>query len=405
MGKRVPKLRFPEFSGEWKEKKLGEVCAINPQNPPLPDQFEYIDLGSVKNGNLFGSLIINKDNAPSRAQRLLKTGDVLFQTVRPYQRNNYYYKQKKILPSVASTGYVQIRSTNNKSLFLYYTLYTDGFVRDVLDCCTGTSFPAINSDSLGNIQIRYPSIPEQQRIADFFSTVDGIIASEQRILDDLQLKKKGLMQELFSRELRFKDKDGKEFPEWEEKRLGEITNITSCKRVHQEEWTKEGIPFYRAREIVALHRHEKISPLYISEDLYDKNSKLSGKIKKGDLLVTGVGTIGIQYLVKEKDRFYFKDGNIIWIQNTGGILIGEFLYYLFDSKYIQSQIKRMAGVGTVGTYTIENANTTNVYIPAIEEQQKIATCLFLLDGGIVEQQKIVAGWKLRKKGLLQQMFV
>lgn len=141
---------------------------------------------------------------------------------------------------------------------------------------------------------------------------------------------------------------------WKEVRLGDVMEITSCKRVHESDWTNSGIPFYRAREIVALHNKEKINPLYISEELYNKRISVSGKIQKNDLLVTGVGTIGIQYLVKDNDNFYFKDGNIIWFKNKNSIH-GSFLYYSFDGSFIKKQIKNSAGIGTVGTYTIASA--------------------------------------------------
>ncbi len=121
---------------------------------------------------------------------------------------------------------------------------------------------------------------------------------------------------------------------WKEVRLGDVMKITSCKRVHQSDWTSFGVPFYRAREIVSLHKREKINPLYINEKLYKEYTDISGKIQKNDLLVTGVGTIGVQYLVKGNDNFYFKDGNIIWFQNKNYVN-GSFLYYSFDGSFIK----------------------------------------------------------------------
>src|SRR5699024_10488174 len=101
---------------------------------------------------------------------------------------------------------------------------------------------------------------------------------------------------------------------------------------------------------------------------------ISGKIEDGDLLVTGVGTIGVQYLVKPDDKFYFKDGNIIWIQNRGA-MNGTYLYYCFDTNFVKQQISNMAGVGTVGTYTIDSAKQTVVFVPSLLEQKKIVAFL------------------------------
>ena len=147
---------------------------------------------------------------------------------------------------------------------------------------------------------------------------------------------------------------------WKIKKLGDLMTITSCKRVHKSDWVDSGVPFYRAREIVALYNNEKIFPLFISEDLYKKNISLLGKIECDDLLVTGVGSIGIPYLVKNTDRFYFKDGNIIWFKNKNSIN-GYFLYLSFNTSYIKNQIRNMSGIGTVGTYTIENAKNTKIF--------------------------------------------
>lgn len=189
---------------------------------------------------------------------------------------------------------------------------------------------------------------------------------------------------------------------WSIKRLGDILSITSCKRVHESEWTTSGVPFYRARELVALHDKLPIEPLFISEELYEKNTKLSGCIQAGDLLVTGVGTIGIQYLVKPGDRFYFKDGNIIWLKNEDKIN-GEFLYYSFDGQFIRKQILNAAGVGTVGTYTIDNAKKTYVMVPPIEEQEKIAEILGTWDRAIEELTDLIAEKKELKRGLMQRL--
>ena len=189
---------------------------------------------------------------------------------------------------------------------------------------------------------------------------------------------------------------------WSIKRLGDILSITSCKRVHESEWTTSGVPFYRARELVALHDKLPIEPLFISEELYEKNTKLSGCIQAGDLLVTGVGTIGIQYLVKPGDRFYFKDGNIIWLKNEDKIN-GEFLYYSFDGQFIRKQILNAAGVGTVGTYTIDNAKKTYVMVPPIEEQEKIAEILGTWDRAIEELTDLIAEKKELRKGLANRL--
>jgi restriction endonuclease S subunit len=187
--------------------------------------------------------------------------------------------------------------------------------------------------------------------------------------------------------------------------MGDLFEITSSKRVHQSEWTDAGVQFYRARELVALHDGQSITPLHISEELYERNAALSGEIREGHLLVTGVGSIGVPYLVRKNDRFYFKDGNIIWLKNSGSTLIGEFLHLLYCSDIVQRQITTMAGVGTVGTYTIDNAKRTIAIFPAVkDEQKKIADCLTSLDEVIAAQGRKVEALKVSKHGLMQQLF-
>ena len=204
--------------------------------------------------------------------------------------------------------------------------------------------------------------------------------------------------------LRFHRNDGGEYPEWKESTIGNYMNVTSVKRVHQSDWRQSGVRFLRARDIVASFKGEKVAdPLFISKELYDSFSAISGKVKVGDMLVTGVGTIGVPYLIVSNDPVYFKDGNIIWFQNDNSVN-GKFLYYSFCSNYIQDYISLVAGIGTVGTYTIDNAKKTPFFVPIKEEQQKIADFLSAVDDKIDAVRKELEGWKTIKKGLLQQMF-
>ena len=194
----VPRWRFPEFlkDGQWVEKKLGKVCEINPKVPQLPEQFVYIDLESVENGILLQKKIINSKVAPSRAQRLLKENDVIFQTVRPYQMNNYYFKKGEDFDYVASTGYAQLRSFES-SMYLYQFIHTDRFVSNVLEKCTGSNYPAINSSDLSEISVQIPKPKEQQKIASCLSSLDSLITAQSVKIEQLKLHKKGLMQGLF----------------------------------------------------------------------------------------------------------------------------------------------------------------------------------------------------------------
>ena len=192
---------------------------------------------------------------------------------------------------------------------------------------------------------------------------------------------------------------------WEQRKLGDAMNVTSVKRIHQSDWTDSGVRFLRARDIVSAAKNEDPNEyLYISKEKYDEYSILSGKVAIGDLLVTGVGTIGIPLLIKDSEPVYFKDGNIIWFQN-GGKIDGEFFFYSFWARKIQDFINESAGIGTVGTYTIESGKKTPILMPEPDEQKKIGAFFTLLDNLITLHQRELEKLQNIKKSCLEKMFV
>ena len=198
------KKRLAGFTGKWVEKRLGDVCELNPPGGGIPDRFVYIDLESVVDGALIGRKIVEKCCAPSRAQRRFKRGDILFQTVRPYQKNNLFV-DFEAARYVASTGYAVLRGLPGIgcSAFVYYVLHTDGFTGEVLDRCTGTSYPAINPGKLVEITLRLPQeVVEQQAIAAVLSDMDAEIAVLESKRAKYESIKQGMMQELLTGRVR-----------------------------------------------------------------------------------------------------------------------------------------------------------------------------------------------------------
>ena len=191
-------IRFKEEQGneypDWEENCIHDICEINPTSGSLPNTFYYIDLESVNMGILVKQTKVKKINAPSRAQRLLRKQDVLFQTVRPYQKNNYYFELNG--DYVASTGYAQLRAKAS-SRFLFYLLHVQSVVNTIIVRCTGTSYPAINSNHLGTIKVLVPTGNEQQKIADFLSAIDKKIELVAAQLEQARTFKKGLLQQMF----------------------------------------------------------------------------------------------------------------------------------------------------------------------------------------------------------------
>ena len=191
---------------------------------------------------------------------------------------------------------------------------------------------------------------------------------------------------------------------WEQRKLGDMMNVTSVKRIHQSDWTDSGVRFLRARDIVAAAKNEEPDDyLYISKEKYEEYSALSGKVGVSDLLVTGVGTIGVPYLVRNLEPLYFKDGNIIWFQNSDKI-DGKFLFYSFSAEQIQGFINESAGIGTVGTYTIESGKKTPISLPNQIEQAKVGEFFQQLDNLITLHQRKYDKLTNVKKSMLEKMF-
>ena len=393
-----PKVRFTRENGSeypiWRKKRLRDVCSLVGERGRgsgylgtenmLPD-FAGVDFSSERlgNGTVFG------------------IGDVLISNIRPYLKKTW----KADKSGVCSTDILVFHANNVTEGYLYQIISNDSFIKYVMSAAKGSKMPRGDKDHMLDMELFVPCLEEQQKIADFLSSVDDVISTSEQEVTNLETQKKAVMKKIFSQEVRFKRADRSDFPEWEQKYLGDVVgNITSVKRIHAEDWRDSGIPFYRAREIVALYNKEPISPLFIDEELYENFSAVSGKIQPGDLLVTGVGTIGVPYLVKHGDKFYFKDGNIIWIQNNGNI-DGPFLYALYGTPDLMNQLIIMSGKGTVHTYTIENAKKTVIPVPCLEEQRLIADFLSDFDEAIAAAKKELELWKELKKGLLQQMLV
>ena len=191
---------------------------------------------------------------------------------------------------------------------------------------------------------------------------------------------------------------------WEQRKLGDMMNVTSVKRIHQSDWTDSGVRFLRARDIVAAAKNEEPDDyLYISKEKYEEYSALSGKVDVSDLLVTGVGTIGVPYLVRNLEPLYFKDGNIIWFQNSNKI-DGKFLFYSFSAEQIQGFVNESAGIGTVGTYTIESGKKTPISLPNQIEQAKVGELFQQLDNLITLHQRKYEKLHNIKKSMLEKMF-
>jgi type I restriction enzyme S subunit len=399
----VPKLRFSEFQDAtgWTEMPLKAAAHINPPNGGLPESFVYIDLESVDAGELKAKERISRIGAPSRAQRFVERGDIIYQVVRPYQRNNLLCEFDDDEDYVASTGYAQLRAKESNR-FLYQSIHTDSFVGRVIAKCTGSNYPAINSSDLAEITLPLPpTIAEQQKIAECLSSVDELMAAQARKLDALKTHKKGLMQQLFPSEgetqprLRFPEFQNA--GEWEDKSLGQLIEIASGQVDPKQ-------PPYCD------------SPQIGSENIESHSGKLVNVRSAGEK-----GVISGNYAFDENDILYSKirpalnkvaspvfkgicSADIYPIRPADVSLLRGYLFYLLLSQEFLDYAIRNSERGKIPKINRDALVAYKALIPSAAEQQRIADCLTSLDDLIVAEAQKLDALKSHKKGLMQQLF-
>ena len=392
----MPDIRFPGFIGFWEQRKLEDIAnRFDNLRVPVASSLrikgttpyygangiqDYVD-GFTHEGEY---VLVAEDGAND-----LINYPVNYVNGRIWVNNHAHVLQGK--DNVVNNRYLSyaISRVNMQSVLV------------------GGGRAKLNAEAMMNLDLFLPSIAEQKKIGECFSNLDNLITLHQRELDELKELKKCMLQKMFP-------KNGEKVPEirfpgftgsWEQRKLGELMNVTSVKRIHQSDWTDSGVRFLRARDIVSAAKNEEPDDyLYISKEKYEEYSTISGKVAVDDMLVTGVGTIGVPYLVRNLEPLYFKDGNIIWFQNRKAI-DGKFFYYSFLGSKIQGFINESAGTGTVGTYTIESGKKTPILLPSKLEQQQIGVYFHHLDHLITLQERKCKVLQKLKKCMLQKMFV
>ncbi|WP_303757885.1 restriction endonuclease subunit S [Bacteroides caecimuris] len=409
-----PQIRFKGYDDEWQQAKVREVFNLGNGYTPSKAVAAYWTNGTIpwfrmedirENGRVLADAIQHVTPSAVKSSGLFPAGSIIVSTTATIGEHALL-----IADSLANQQFTVFQTVNRwswlKANYLLYRFYGLG------DWCrrnvNAGGLAAVNISDLQKYDIDYPKEEtERDSIAEYFSNLDTQIKEAEREVDRLEKMKIASLQKMFPRpgatapEIRFAG-----FSEpWKNKRLGEIMNVGSVKRIHQEDWRDTGVRFLRARDIVAELKGEKIDDqLYIDYKLYEEFSAISGKVEVGDLLVTGVGTIGIPYLVKDTEPIYFKDGNIIWFKNSN-YLDGNFFFYSFIAAPIQDFILMSSTVGTVGTYTIESGKSTPITIPSLAEQRAIGEYFRNLDELIAAKRKSIVKLRNIKKACLSKMFV
>ena len=262
----------------------------------------------------------------------------------------------------------------NDERFIYYFLKTLNFE----EYNSGTSVPTLNRNDVHKLEVTIPALQEQQSIASVLSAIDDKIENNLAINKTLEemamtLYKHWLVDfgpfqegEFFASELGMIPKG------WEVKRLGELADIGSSKRIFYDEYVAEGIPFYRGKEVIELSKGKSISSeLFISEQKFNEIKARFNIPTKGDILISSVGTIGVSWLVDGFEEFYFKDGNLTWIKNYKTFLKGEYLHLWLNSENGKNQIDGEVIGSTQKALTISSLRNFKILFPNEEVYKQI----------------------------------
>ena len=265
---------------------------------------------------------------------------------------------------------------------------------------------SIRDNVFFQMPIPIPDIDEQRKIGELLTCLDNLITLHQRKYEKLTNVKKSMLEKMFPQngssypEIRFK---GFTDP-WEQRKFGDITELKSASRVHKGEWTDSGVPFFRSSDVMAAINGTTNEKAYISEELYQKLSSVSGKLEKGDVLITGGGSVGNPYIVPNNEPLYTKDADLLWIKNQGRFH-PYYLYEYFFSPTFRTHLSSISHVGTIAHYTITQLSETPICLPDIEEQVKVGEYFESLDNLITLHQRELEKLQNIKKSMLEKMFV
>lgn len=193
---------------------------------------------------------------------------------------------------------------------------------------------------------------------------------------------------------------------WKKVKVGDCCEVTSSKRIFFSEYVDSGVPFYRSKEIIETSNGQAISePLFISQEKYDEIKEHFGAPQQGDMLLTSVGTIGIPYIVRDKDYFYFKDGNLTWFRNFSDELDPKYLYFWVKSPEGQGVLNNTTIGSSQKALTIASLKGLEIPCPPVTVQKRIVDILTGYDALIENSQKQIELLEEASQRLYKEWFV
>ena len=415
----VPKLRFKADDGsefpEWEEKKLGNLFPYirNGFVGVVTDYFcsrdegvEYIEGTNIHDGHIDDviDLYVTHEFDERHINSRLKKDDIVMV-------QSGHVGECAVVGSHhenANCHALIVMSNGGHVVSEFYVAYFySGSGKNVISFIqTGNTVKHILASEMKKIIVPYPSLPEQQKIASFLSTIDEIIQSTESELTAWQERKKGVMQKIFNREVRFKADDGSEFPEWEEKRLGEEGQFYGG-------LSGKGKADFGCGEGRFLTYMNIYKNAFAKRDIVDNvnvgKTEKQNSVQYGDILFTQssetVEEVGLSSVYLYDDKPYLNSFCMGFRFNDLRNVCPEFIGYCMRSENVRKSIMLMGqGISRINLGAKRLA-TVKYELPSFPEQRKIADCLSSLDDVINQIKAELSAWKEFKKGLLQQMFV
>ena len=402
----IPKLRFKDNQGrDYPDKIVKRIESL------ILEYKEKVDANSnlpiLTSSKQFG-IEFQEDHFAGKQRHDIEGYNVLPRNYCTYRNRSDGLDFKFNINTICEKGIISkfypVFKGNNCNLYFLKTLLNNdpATLRKIAYTAKGTSQKVLSLTDLKKITVTIPTLPEQEKIADFLSNYDRMIDVQSQRVETMKTRKKGLLQKIFSQEIRFRDDEGKEFPEWEEKKLGEVTLIErgAAPRPIEKYITSndEGINWIKIGD--APIDGNVISN--VKEKITDEGASKSRAVKKGDLILSNSMSYGRPYLLNVDGCIH--DGWLL-IRNSQNKFDSAFLLHFLSSPFVKMQYERLSNQGVVSNLNKELVKSVNVYIPALPEQQKIADFFNAVDKQIEVEEKRLETMKNIKKGLLQQMFI
>ena len=406
--KMVPAVRFAEFTDAWEQRKFSEITFLagvkNKDNLPLESYSITNEDGFIPQDEKFENGGTMRD-ADKRMYYIVPPHSFAYNPARINVGSiGYQNLSKKV---IVSSLYEVFQTTENiDDRFLWHWFKSPDFQKLIEQLQEGGVRLYFYYDKLCMGTLSFPCLEEQRRIGRYLDAIDHLITLHQRKCEKLKNIKKSMLEKMFPREgasvpeIRFA-----EFTDaWEQRKVGEFANVLSASRVHKDEWVTSGVPFYRSSDVVSAFKGNDNERAFISIELYKELVKVSGKLEKDDILITGGGSIGIPFIVPNSEPLYSKDADLIWIKRSEEH-DSAYLYAYFASHLFREFIGSISHVGTIAHYTIEQVKDTPVRLPSIAEQRAIGSFFHHLDHLITLHQRKLEKLQSIKKSMLEKMFV